>query len=270
MPGLGAISALTALRTHGAHQKAMARTMERLATGRQLNRASDNPAGMAAANNLAARRATLEEVVKQAEVGRALLDTAEGALGQVSDLLIELGSLAVASANDAGLTPAEREANQDQADSILQSIDSILKNTTFNRRHIFVDGAGFSSGDTYISVPTLSPGSLGLEKLAAGGELNLESGDLEAAQKAIKSAQETVGGVRASIGSLHKHTLGAQVDVAQIELENTVAAESHIVDADLAKETADLIRTQTLAEASLAVLKIAQQSERSVLDLIRV
>ena len=92
---------------------------------------------------------------------------------------------------------------------------------------------------------------------------------MEAAQQAVKAAQDPVGRMRASIGSLQKYTLGAQTDAAQIELENTIAAESKIVDADIAQEAADLIRTQTLAEASLAILKIAQQNERSVLDLIR-
>lgn len=79
MTSIGGLSTMTALRTFEAHQRAIARTMERLATGKRLNRASDDPAGMSAATGLSARRATLEEVIKSAERNHFLLSAADGA-----------------------------------------------------------------------------------------------------------------------------------------------------------------------------------------------
>lgn len=283
MPSVGGLSAMSAVRTFEAHQRAVARTMERLATGKQINRAADDPAGMAAATSLGARRATLEEVIGKSEQNQFLLSAVDGGLAAVGDLLLELNGLVTTAANKGGLSDAEKEGLQTEAESILQAIDHVLNTTTFGGRKVLAETMLLETGDTVHVLPALSLASLGLGRSTAPTPpaegppaaparpaIDLASGNLEAIQKKVRGAVDQVAGVRARVGALAKFALGPAADLARTELENTLAAESKIVDADLAAETAELARSQTLAQASLAVIQIAQNQAQSVLNLIRV
>lgn len=293
-------STLVAMNNLARNQRAMATAMERLATGKRINRTSDDPAGAAAAAGLARRRITLEEVVKQAEYGQHMLNAADGALGQVQDLLLGLQGLVVQTAQTGGRSPAEREASQAEASSILQAIDYLVANTTFGGKKILSEAIGFMSGDTWIAVPTLAgvqlgtvyqtvdtpppprePGqppappprpatiTLGIEDIGDGGGLNLIDGDHELAQRSVENAIKQVATMRAQIGTLSRYTLGAKTNVDRAELESTAAAESKIMDADFAVEVSNLVRAQTLAQASLTVIQMTQRNEQNALALLR-
>jgi len=131
------IPSLTAQRILMNHQKTMGVSLERLGTGLRINRGQDDPAGLVASEFLRAEKSAIDAAIGNAERANQVLNVAEGALGEVSDMLQQLEGLVDANANDAGITTSEKEANQLQIDAILQSIDRIANSTSFLGSKLF-------------------------------------------------------------------------------------------------------------------------------------
>ena len=125
------ISSILAQRVLGQQNKSLATSLERLSTGLAINRGADNPAGLIASENLRSEKASISAAIGNAERADTVMNIAEGGLQEISNLLIEVQSLVGESANDAGLSTEEKEANQLQIDSILQTIDRIASSTSF-------------------------------------------------------------------------------------------------------------------------------------------
>ena len=125
------VQSMLAQRVLGQNNKALNTSLERLSTGLRINRGADDPAGLIASQNLRAEKAGISSAIKNAERADQVVNIAEGGLNEVSSLLTELQSLVTSSANDAGLSAEEKEANQLQIDSILQTIDRLASSTSF-------------------------------------------------------------------------------------------------------------------------------------------
>ncbi len=125
------VPSLIAQRVLGSNNRALNTSLERLSTGLRINRGADDPAGLIASENLRAEKAGLSAAIKNAERADQVVNIAEGGLSEVSSLLTDLQGLVTASANDAGLSDEEKEANQLQIDSILQTIDRVAEATSF-------------------------------------------------------------------------------------------------------------------------------------------
>lgn len=271
------VASMMALRMSQDADRAIATAVERLSTGHRINRGKDDPSGLIAADRLAARRISLTKEIEQAERATHALDVVDGPLGVIGELLIHLDGLVVQSANTGGVGLAEREANQEEANAVLQAIDYIIQTTSFNGKKVLAEGLQFVVGESFYSTAALSVKGLGgveiqtgetplgepvyawasLTDIAGSGVLNLVDGDLENTQKAVKSAIEFVSKMRATIGAQQTHLIGSFLNSASIELENTTAAESKIRDADFAVEVMHLIRGRIKSEASLRSLGIS-------------
>jgi flagellin len=243
-------------------------TLERLATGKQINRAADNPAGLAAVNHKKADLAVMNKRIERLDFQDAYLGAREGAESVLSDLLLDLQSAVTRSANTGALTPAEKEGLQVEADSIIRAIDHLAQTTTFNGSQIL---AAFNSSNLGVShADPDAPTSL--RDMLGSGELNLVSGDLEAAQAAVTSASEMITASRGAIGR-QMQANESERRLLMSEIESTELARSHLEDADFAKETANLIREQTLQEASLFIMQFAaeqkQEMVKSLLDGVK-
>jgi len=125
------VSSLLAQRILGQQNQGLQTSLERLSTGLRINRGKDDPAGLIASESLRAEKAAITAAIGNAERADQVLNIAEGGLTEVSALLEELEGLVGSSANDAGLSAEEKEANQLQIDSILQTIDRIANSTSF-------------------------------------------------------------------------------------------------------------------------------------------
>lgn len=125
------VSSLLAQRILGQQNKSLTQSLERLSTGLRINRGGDDPAGLIASENLRSEKAAISAAIGNAERADQVINIAEGGLQEISSLLIELESLVGQTANDAGLSREEKEANQLQIDSILQTIDRIAASTSF-------------------------------------------------------------------------------------------------------------------------------------------
>ncbi len=125
------VASLLGQRVLGVNNGSLETALERLSTGLRINRGSDDPAGLIASENLRSEVAGLEQAISNAERADQVVNIAEGGLNEISSLLTELQSLVTQSANEGGLSREEREANQLQVDSILQTIDRVAGATSF-------------------------------------------------------------------------------------------------------------------------------------------
>jgi len=220
------------------------RAMERLATGKRINRASDDPAGAVVASGLRYQQWKLDKRITSAERETYRLGAQEGALSVMSDLAIELRGLAVQAASTGGLSDIEREAIFEQASSIIKSADHIANTSTFAGEQILT-GSGAAS--------------LGFTEVVAA----MREGNFDAAGEAAEAAVEGVASRRAGIGNRIRE-LESMMRVDQAELEAVVGELSRVEDADIARETAELVRGQILKEAAIHTTKIATEKARTV------
>lgn len=222
--------------------------LERLSTGKRINRASDDPAGAAAADGLRFQQTTLNKRITSAERQIHVFGAQEGALSVMSDLAIELRGLTVQAASTGGLTEGEREAIFEQAASIIKTADHIANTSTFAGEQILTGTSAKSLGFTKV--------------LSAMREGNFDEAG-EAAEGAVESLATRRGGIGNRIRELE-----SMMRVNQAELEAITGELSRVEDADFARETAELVRGQILKEAAIHTTKIAAENAQSVLMLL--
>ncbi len=126
------VPSMLAQRVLRAQNKSMVVALERLSTGLRINRGADDPAGLIASENLRSEKAAISGAISNAERAEQVVNVAEGGLQEIAKLMVELQSLVSESANEAGISAEEKDANQLQIDSILQTIDRLANATTFN------------------------------------------------------------------------------------------------------------------------------------------
>ncbi len=238
-------------------------TLQRLATGRKINSGRDDPAGLISSEHISAELRALEAETRALQRQDSNARIAEGHTSQLSTLLGELNGLVVASANTAGLSDAEVQANQTQIDSIISSIGRVSGDAASSLQGINVPDGGSAEIEGLISGVQTAVSSI-----TSGGTNDLASGNLEAAQAAVKSAIADVATARGQIGSFQKYTVQTRLNSNMVAIENLSESRSRIADADYAVEMSNLTRSQILTTSGIKVLKIAQQQPRSVLALL--
>ncbi|RMH30259.1 MAG: flagellin [Planctomycetota bacterium] len=146
------VQSLIAQRVLNQNNQALSLSLERLSTGLRINRGGDDPAGLIASQNLRAEKAGLGAAIGNAERAEQVVNIAEGGLQEVSGLLTDLEGLITATANTAGLSAEEKEANQLQIDSILQTIDRIADATSFQGSKLLNGNFGFETTNVSANV----------------------------------------------------------------------------------------------------------------------
>ncbi len=266
------LSDLAGLRALGMHTVNLNRAMERLATGKRVNRAGDDPAAAIAVQALKTDEIRVHKQLERLEFESKYLGARDGAVSVVSDMLQDLMGLTVTAGNTGAMSQAEREALQLEADSILQTINFLATTTTFNGEAIL---SGYFAGKmgavSLTPRPGFDPGVPGtatLADIASGGSLNLLTGDLEAAQKSVASAIEGLAADRARFGNRMRE-IDSETRTLMTERENLAGTRSLLEDADFAAETSALIREQVLRQAALFVIQVARSMKSdSVLTLL--
>lgn len=279
MAGIGLIAvSLTAQRTYAANAKSLAGTLEKLSTGQRINRGKDDPAGLITSENFRAVLAALDAETRSLQRVDSVANVAESALSEISGLLVEATGLAVASANTAGFSDAERAANQMELDSIVFAINRIANSTSFNGDRLLDGTATLSAGGASITISSAAASALGeididgtthtLIDVASGGSLNIANGDLEGTLQTIRAAMNQVATQRGTIGAFQKNTVASQISTNQVAFENVAAANSLIRDTDYAKETAALSRAQVLDQSSIGVMSTINFIRQQVMNAL--
>ena len=248
-------------------------SIERLSTGKRLNSAKDDAAGLAIAASMTSQIKGMSQAVRNANDGISMAQTAEGALDEVGNMLQRIRELAVQSASGTYDTKDRTNLNAEVTELKTQ-IGSILTNSEFNGVKLF-DGTAGTSGTVAIQVGANANttvdltfadtdlASLGLTATAIDTAANAQS-----AITASSTALDTIASKRASLGASQSR-LQSAVNNLTTNVTNLSDARSRIEDADYSSETAALAKAQILSQASTAMLSQANQSQQSVLQLLR-
>lgn len=254
-------STMIATRMFNANMDGVNRVMQSMSTGFRINRAADDPSGLIASQYLSASLASLDAETRALSRADMVANVADGAMSEVSDLLVEAEGLAVAAANTAGTTAEEREAMQIELDSIMQSVDR-LSNSAFNGRAMFNGEYSLTVGQDSITFSRMSSDDLSLTGTSLTG------GAPQAAADAIRAAREQVSAARAELGAFQKNAIEPRVRSMSIASENTASAYSFIRDTDYAAASANFARQSVLVGSSGRSLSLAMASNENVLNLL--
>ena len=252
-------------------------SLERLSTGLRINSAKDDAAGLAIANRLTTQIRGSEVAARNANDGISMAQTAEGALGSLTDTMQRMRDLAVQSAN-ATNSKSDRENLQTEFKQLQDELGRIIKNTEFNDQAILngdiSGGAKFQVGANTTSDNQITVSLSNLSN-AIGSALDtaaaIGSGatftNIMSTIDTLDAAITTVDTTRAKLGAV-QNRFEVTIDNLNNFIVNESAARSRIQDADFAKETADLSKAQILQQAGTSVLTQANQAPQSVLGLL--
>lgn len=261
-------AAMRAGNASNAASKLLGSAMERLSTGKRINSAKDDAAGLAIASTMTASIRGMNQAIRNANDGISLAQTAEGALDEVANMLQRIRELAVQSASGT-YSDADRTNMQTEVAELGAQIDSIIADTKFNGVTLF--GAAdvtldIQTGSTSADKVTLT--ITGLNVAAASGSDISTAGGADTAMGNVDTALTAVATTRASLGA-GQSRLESVVNNLTANVTNLSDARSRIQDADFSAETAALAKAQILSQASTAMLAQANQSQQTVLSLLR-
>jgi len=254
-------------------QNALTSNIERLSSGLRINRAGDDASGSSLSSKLTSDTTGLKMAARNSNDAISLIQTAEGAMGEINGLLQRMRELAVQSANGGTLTSAER-VYIDQEFQLLESeINRIVGVTEFNGNKL-IDG-NYSTGIDFqvgmnnsandrlqISIADNDSTALGLND----DVLTSQTG-AQAAINALDTAIQSVATSRATMGTTQNRLTVTLTNLANMH-ENLSAANSRIKDVDVAEESAGMTRNQILQQAGVAVLAQANSMPQAALSLI--
>ncbi|PZO92012.1 MAG: flagellin FliC [Sphingomonas sanxanigenens] len=242
--------------------------MERLSTGKRINSAKDDAAGLAIATSMTSQIKGMNQAIRNANDGISMAQTAEGSLNEVSNMLQRVRELAVQSASGT-YSDADRTNLQTEVTELGAQIDDILSNSKFNGVTLF------GTADTTIDIQTGSENGdtvtltiTGLDVSAASGADISTVAGANSAMDDVKDALQAVNTTRASLGA-GQSRLSSVVNNLTNNVNNLSDARSRIEDADFSAETTNLAKAQILSQASTAMLAQANQSQSNVLTLLR-
>jgi flagellin len=247
--------------------------MERLSTGKRINSAKDDAAGLAIASSMTSSIKGLNMAIRNANDGISLSQTAEGALGEVSNMLQRVRELGVQSANGT-YQNSDRANIQTEVAALQAQMTDVVANTKFNGNTVFSATSsattfaiqtGVNAGDT----TSVSVGSLSSVAAAYATSIKVDTAANAAlAITAADTALSQVNTVRASLGASQTR-LETSINVMTANSNNLSEARSRIEDADFSSESTNLAKAQIINQASTAMLAQANQSQQNVLSLLR-
>jgi flagellin len=266
---LGSMNALAAL---SENQNALGKVLQQLSTGKRINRAADDAAGLAISQKMESQINGLNQAVRNAQDGISLIQTAEGALNETENILQRMRQLAVQAANDTNNSD-DRQAIQDEVNQLISEIDRISSTTQFNNLDL-LDGTysgssvislqiGANDGQTLsITIGDMSASGLGISSLTV-----TDANSASVAISAIDSAIQLVSEQRAELGA-YQNRLEHTINNLNTAVENLTSAESAITDTDMATAMAEFTKDSVLQQAAVSMLAQANQLPQLVLKLL--
>lgn len=273
------------------NDRALSKAMEQLSTGKKINSAADDAAGLAISTRMTSQIIGLEQSIQNANDAISMVNTAEGALDEVTNLLQRMRELALQAANGTTDT-ADRSYLNKEYQNLYAEIDRIADNTEWNGRNILNNQAngngsslvafqvGMNAGQT-ISVDfgnftNVSGSGTFADFVSAGataGTISANSTTVaqtnaSAALSSIDTAITAISNQRASFGAVSNQLIHAIDNLTNV-VTNSEASRSRMMDTDYAASTSELARTQIIQQASTAMLAQANQLPQSVLQLLQ-
>ena len=270
------IKALVATGELAKNGRTMAKTMESLSTGSRINKASDDAAGLSIRENMTAQVRGLNAAVRNANDAISMLQTADGALNEVADMLQRMRELGTLAQNDTYST-AQRVAMNDEFTQLQGEIDRIADNTQWNSmnlldgtggnwggRSLFTFQVGANAGQTIsVAIAGMGIASLGISAVSVG--------TVTAARLAVTALDDAISVLnsrRSVLGSVINRLTHAVDNLTNVS-QNATESRSRVTDTDYATATSELARTQIIQQAATAILAQANQQPQMVLSLLK-
>ena len=266
------LKAMNSNRMLGLTTASQAKSTEKLSSGYKINRAADDAAGLAISEKMRRQIRGLTQASANAQDGISCVQTAEGALNEVHDMLQRMNELAVKAANGTNQS-VDRAYIQLEVKALKSEIDRVSQTTTFNERALLdgtfksvalqVGAEGTSSNQIKLTIKSINTAGLSLTNTTVSTDASAKS-----AITSIKNAIKTLNEQRANLGAIQnrlEHTINNLDNV----VENTTAAESQIRDTDMASEMVKFSNNNILMQAGQAMLAQANQSNQGVMSLLQ-
>ena len=297
------IESMNAHRSLLMNDRALSKSLERLASGQKVNRAADDPAALVISEHMRAQVSGMEQAIRNNEVAISLVQTAEGSMNEISSILVSLRQRAISAANVGASDQDMIDANQAEVENGLASIDRVVSSTQFGHYKLLdgtnaaktvtnedgsistQEGLRFHVGPNAehmasTSIRDMSTNQLGRAQVPEGELPNksnfmsladIDVRDEQGAQDALAIIDQSlteVATVRGELGAFQKHTLESNLTSLQVAAENMTAAESTIRDTDMAQELATFTRNQIMTQSATAQLAQANAMPQHVLRLL--
>lgn len=271
------VKSLVAQNAATVNNRAMSKAMEQLSTGKRINSASDDAAGLAISNKMTSQIRGLNQAVRNANDAISMIQVAEGATNEVTNMLQRMRELGVQAINDTN-TSSDRTAIKTEFQQLSKEIQRISNNTEWNNMKV---ADGTTSNAVYqIGANSSQTITVTFEDIKglSGMTAVITAADAASAGSVSAFAGTTLKNLDVAIAAIdtYRSTLGASINrlnYASDNLENistnTSASRSRILDTDYAQATTELARTQIIQQAATAMLAQANQQPQSVLSLLR-
>ena len=275
------VASLTASRHLAKSTQSMGKTFERLSSGLRINGAKDDAAGLAISTRMTSQIRGINMAVRNTNDAISLVQVAEGALGETTNALQRVRELSI-QANNATMTGGDRDDLQKEVAQLMEEIERISVTTEFNGQNLISGGyvakdfqVGAEVGQTIqLSITSAGTDALGLSGAVTGTGLSIGSAavtaDVSAIDKVmnkIDNALDSVSAIRSQLGAYQNRFEAVVANLSNIS-ENTSAARSRIMDADIAQETASLTKNAIMQQAGTAILAQANQQPQIALQLL--
>ena len=266
------VASINTVRILDGSQKELTTSMERLSSGKRINHARDDAAGMAISSKMTSQVNGMNQAVRNTNDGISMVQTADGAMEGISDKLQRMRELAVQSANGIYST-SDRAALDIEFQALDDEINRVASSAEFNGTTLLASTKTLTIQVSYADDSTNGKIDVDLTKVTSTGLAVATSsiGTQNASSTAIGSVDDAlsvINSARATLGAT-QNRLETTVKDLKNNVENLSASRSRIEDADFASETAQLAKSQILQQAGMAMLAQANQLPQQVLSLLR-
>jgi flagellin len=264
------ITAINSHRQYGINNNNIGKNVEKLSSGFRVNRAGDDAAGLAISEKMRSQIRGLNMASKNSQDAVSLVQTAEGGMQTIQDILQRMRELAVQSASDTNRDSPDREALDAEFQQLKNEINQIADTTEFNEQKL-LDGTAslltIQAGANELQTLTIGIASMSAKGIGIEDQNILKQESSSDAIKVLSTAINCVSMARADLGAL-QNRLEFKIQNLNNQAENISAAESRIRDADMAKMMTEFTKNNILFQASTAMLAQANSLPQSVLQLL--
>jgi flagellin len=268
------MSSISAQRSLASSGREIAKTYAQLSSGSRITKAADDAAGLSISENLKSHIRGYQQASRNAQDGISMVQTAEGGLAEISNILTRFRELGVQAASDS-VGDEERGFINKEVQQLKNESDRIAKSTRFGKTQLldgtggrfdfqvdvnnddFNDRIGFDSGEQ-----NATASNLGVDGIDFSSKEGARS-----ALATLDDSQRQVNGFRANLGAIQNRLISTTENLG-VAVENLSAANSRIRDTDIASASADLARNQIMQQANVSVLAQANQSGNAALKLV--
>jgi flagellin len=250
--------------------KGVSSTLEKLSSGYRINKAADDPSGLAIASTMTAQIGGIRMAIQNAEDGVNMIQTADGALAETDAILQRMRDLAVRASNDAVLTTDDLDRLNDEFIALKSEIDRKATAVTFNTKQIMngsINADPLQIGPDNGHKLDVTISQVNTTRLAINNATISTIAHANSSISAVNAAIENVAGKRSSLGVVQRR-LGHVINDLMATDVNLTAARSRIMDADMAKEISEFTKLQILQQAGTAILAQSNAQPQSVLQLL--